>query len=351
MTIQKTQFLGISKTFFSMAAAGIAAFAIFMTRNASAQTQVSVSIPAGKDNTLYESSTGALSNGIGQYFFVGNTGAGLRRRGLIFFDIANNIPAGAVINSVTLRLNVSQTVTGARLIGLYRVLADWGEGTSNSTARGGGEGTEPTPDDATWIHRFYSTTLWTTPGGDFAATASATQTVSSFGFYTWGSTSGMVNDVQNWLNSPSNNFGWLLLGDESTSTTTKRFDTRENTNPASRPLLTVNYTIAVAVEDNPTQPAAFALYENFPNPFTISAFNSATVIRYELPRNEKVHLAIYNLLDEKIRTLIDASETAGTKQVIWNGTDETGVKVASGIYIYRLEAGEFTATRKLTIMQ
>ncbi|MGH7597498.1 MAG: DNRLRE domain-containing protein [bacterium] len=322
-------------------------------RTLSAQTQVN--IPAGKDNTLYESSTGALSNGIGEYFFVGRVGAsggGLRRRGLIFFDIANNIPAGAIINSVSLRLNLSQTITGPRLIGLHRVLADWGQGTSNSNAAGGGQGASSTPGDATWRHRFFSTTLWTTLGGDFVATASATQTVlSDLGFFTWGSTSQMINDVQNWLNSPSGNFGWLLLGDESTTTTAKRFDTRENLNPALRPLLTVNYTATVAVKDNSSQPAAFALHENFPNPFTASAFNSATIIRYELPRNVKVNLVIYNLLGEKIRTLLDAPESAGSKQVIWNGAHDAGEKVASGIYIYRIEAGTFTATRKLTFIK
>jgi flagellar hook assembly protein FlgD len=93
------------------------------------------------------------------------------------------------------------------------------------------------------------------------------------------------------------------------------------------------------------------LHENFPNPITASAFNSATVIRYELPRNEKVNLVIYNLLGERIRTLVDAPESAGSKQVVWNGTNDAGVRVASGIYLYRIAAGAFTATRKLAVVQ
>jgi hypothetical protein len=342
---------GISKPIFFVVIA-IAVFAVLLTRTASAQTQVN--IPAGKDNTLYQSNTGTLSNGVGEYFFVGNNGSGLRRRGLIFFDIAKNIPAGASINSVTLKLHMSQThpASGARLVGLHRVLSDWGEGTSNSTLMGGGQGANSTLGDATWRHRFFDTAFWTMLGGDFAATASATQSVSNIGFYAWGSTPQMVNDVQNWLNSPSNNFGWLLLGVENAPTTAKRFDTRENLEPASRPVLMVNYTATVGVNDNSSsRPAAFALHKNFPNPFTSSAFNSATTIRYELPRGEKVTLVIYNLLGEKIRTLVDASESAGSKQVIWNGTNDDGVKVASGIYIYRIDAGVFTATRKLAVVQ
>lgn len=315
---------------------------------ASAQTQITISV--SKDNTLYESPTGAFSNGAGQYFFAGTTVRTERRRGLLMFDIASNVPAGATITSVMLRLNMSRTISGAHFLKLHRVLSDWGEGTSNATAEEGA-GATPTTGDATWRHRFFSTTFWTTMGGDFVAVVSDSQAVSANGFYSWGSTPQMVNDVQTWLNTPANNFGWLLRGVENISSTSKRFDSRENPNAASRPLLTVTYTAPLSVKDNSGQPAAFALHENFPNPFTASALNSATVIRYELPRSVKVNLVIYNLLGEKIRTLIDATESAGSKQVIWNGTNDAGVRVASGIYIYRIEADAFTATRKLAVVQ
>ncbi len=326
----------------------IVAFIVLVGKTASAQTQVNIA--AGKDNTLYESNTGAFSNGAGEYFFVGRTVNGERRRGLLFFDIASNIPAGATINSVTLRLNMSRTISGSLLVGLHRVSADWGEGTSNAVGEEG-SGATATTSDATWRHRFFNTSFWTNPGGDFVGTASDEKSISATGFYTWGSTPEMVNDVQSWLNTPSSNFGWLLLGIEAQTNTAKRFDSRQNPNAASRPLLTVNYTATLAVKDNSSHPAAFALYENFPNPFTTSAFNSATIIRYELPRLVKVNLVIYNLLGEKIRTLIDAPESAGSKQIIWNGANDAGERVTSGIYIYRIEAGTFTATRKLTFIK
>lgn len=81
-------------------------------------------------------------------------------------------------------------------------------------------------------------TPWTTAGGDFAAVPSATAQVADLGTYTWGSTPNMVADVEAWLASPKNNFGWLLRGDEST-VSAKRFDTREHPIAANQPLLLV----------------------------------------------------------------------------------------------------------------
>lgn len=219
-------------------------------RAISAQTVISATLNSSKDNTLYEDAGGALSNGAGQYFFVGRTGpiSNSIRRGLIAYDIAGSLPAGSIIVSVTLRLNMSLTIAVSETVELHRLTADWGEGTSNATTMGGGMGAPATPGDATWLHRFYTSTLWTTPGGDFVATASATTTVGSvIGFYTWGPTAGMVADVQTWLDTPATNFGWLLLGNETTMTTAKRFNTRENSDPTSRPVLIVEYVPPYAV--------------------------------------------------------------------------------------------------------
>ena len=123
-----------------------------------------------------------------------------------------------------------------RVIELHKLLADWGEGISQATGEEG-QGAPATPNDATWRHRFFDTIFWTNEGGDFSATVSANQLVGAIGQYTWNSTQ-MVADVQSWLDNPASNFGWLLLGDESTATTTKRFDTRESASP---PVLIVQY--------------------------------------------------------------------------------------------------------------
>lgn len=191
-----------------------------------------------QDNTLYEHPRGALSNGAGEHFFVGTTGRGEVRRGVIAFDIAGRISAGSIVTRVTLTLNMSRTnAASSQAITLYRLRADWGEGTSNAIGEEGG-GTSATTNDATWIHTFFATERWTAAGGDFATTASARRLVAGVGRYTWSSTPRMVADVQAWLDRPTTNFGWILLGNETASGTAKRFDTRENT-AANRPVLTV----------------------------------------------------------------------------------------------------------------
>jgi hypothetical protein len=311
-----------------------------------AQGQANLS--AKKDNTLYEDATGAWSNGIGMHFFAGKTSSGLIRRGLIAFDIAGNIPAGAVIDSVKLRLSMSLTNTnnGAQRIELHPVLADWGEGTSNALPPGG-SGVPATPGDATWKHRFFSMIFWTRDGGDFATTASASQTVNNVGIYFWNSTPLMVADVQAWLNTPANNFGWLVLGNENASQTAKRFDTREHTSAANRPLLTVFYHTPTRVENKQQNlPATFRLAQNYPNPLRASAFNPSTTIRFYLPAAANATLQILDLNGREMETLLDGKFSAGEHQAQWNAE-----KYAGGIYLYRLRAGNYSATKKLVLMR
>ena len=81
------------------------------------------------------------------------------------------------------------------------------------------------PGDATWIHGFFPSTKWVTPGGDFSATTSASITMEDEGSYVWGPTDQMTADVQAWVDDLSNNFGWILRGNEGENKTTKRFDT------------------------------------------------------------------------------------------------------------------------------
>lgn len=199
-----------------------------------------ISIFPNKDNTLYEydPAEGDTSNGAGFHFFAGETAMGELRRGVLAFNIAGSIPPGSRIIAVTLSMNMSRTVLSEpRIVELHKLLADWGEGTSHAPGEEG-DGAPATPNDATWRHRFFDTVFWATQGGDFAATVSASQSVGPIGQYTWSSAQ-MVTDVQSWLDNPASNFGWLVLGDESTSPTTKRFDTRESASP---PVLTIEYT-------------------------------------------------------------------------------------------------------------
>ena len=184
-----------------------------------------VNINPSKDNTLYEYDPldGDRSNALGFHFFAGETGMNELRRGVLAFDIAGNVPSGSTITAVSLSVNMSRTPTNTAY------------------------GAPATPNDVTWRHRFFDTIFWSAEGGDFSATVSASQLVSTVGQYTWSSAQ-MVADVQAWLDNPAGNFGWVMLGDETTIATAKRFDTRESASP---PMLTIEFTPAPRVAPSP----------------------------------------------------------------------------------------------------
>lgn len=199
-----------------------------------------VAIGASKDNTLYEDAGGLLSNGLGPTFFAGRTSTGEIRRGLLAFDIAAAVPAGSTITGVRLNLHMSGNQVTAVDFGLHRVLAAWGEGTSNAGSPGG-SGASSTLGDATWVHTFFNTSFWSTPGGDFVGAASATASIAGVGAYSWSSVE-MASEVQAWLDTPAANYGWAVVGGEQTASSAKRFDSRQSTTAAFRPVLEVTYT-------------------------------------------------------------------------------------------------------------
>jgi hypothetical protein len=88
-------------------------------------------------------------------------------------------------------------------------------------------------------------------------------------------------------------------------------------------------------------PSEFALMKNYPNPF-----NAQTVIDYQLPTTSDVKLEIYNLLGKKVATLVDGHQEAGYKSVTWDASE-----VSSGIYFYKLNAGEYTETMRMTLIK
>jgi hypothetical protein len=209
-----------------------------------------VSFSPQKDNTLYEDPAGQTSNGSGIYLFDGKTNSNLLRRGLIAFDLAS-IPSNATITGATLSMFLSMSHGESTDVSLRKVSRDWGEGASDA-GDPGGFGAQAEPGDATWIHTFYDTSFWTTSGGNFSPTVSATTTVSTVDTtYTW-SGSGLLADVQAWVSNPASNFGWVILGDEIDAGSAQRFNTRENTiNP---PQLTVTYQVS-SQTPTPTPPA------------------------------------------------------------------------------------------------
>jgi hypothetical protein len=203
-----------------------------------------VSFPPQKDNTLYEveDPLNQLSNGQGIYLFAGRTDDNGLRRGLIAFDLAS-IPTNATITGATLSMFLSRSgpSPAAVNISLSKALRDWGEGASDAGSPGG-MGAPAEANDATWLHTFYDTSFWTTPGGDFSPTLSATTPVSTVNTtYTW-SGSGLLADVQSWVSNPASNFGWVILANEIDVASAQRLNTRENSN--NPPQLTVTYQVS-----------------------------------------------------------------------------------------------------------
>ncbi len=106
-------------------------------------------------------------------------------------------------------------------------------------------------------------------------------------------------------------------------------------------------SVIVGVNDpeNPV-PQRVILHSNYPNPF-----NPSTTIRYELKQSSKVSLKIYNILGQEVRTLVNAQKSSGMHSVEWDGKNSHGQRVTSGVYFYRLEAGDFVKTRKMVLVK
>jgi spore coat protein A len=203
-----------------------------------------VNLSAARDATIFEDNTD-FANGAGDHMHIGrNNATASLRRALIQFDVAASIPAGATIDAASLTLYVSQASGEApHPAALHRLLAPWAEGTSDPDGGEGG-GVLAGIGDATWSHRVWDATMWTTPGGDFAAQPSATTMVGFIGASAVWSGAGLVADVQAWLDDPASNRGWAIVTGVTSGAMTRRFDSRTNPTVAQRPRLFVDFTPA-----------------------------------------------------------------------------------------------------------
>ncbi|MBK7091418.1 MAG: T9SS type A sorting domain-containing protein [bacterium] len=102
-------------------------------------------------------------------------------------------------------------------------------------------------------------------------------------------------------------------------------------------------SVAVKVDDT-ALPGDFALLQNHPNPF-----NPTTTIRYSLSRPHLVQIEVYNVLGQLVSTLENSEQGVGVYETTWDGTNANGQNVASGVYFYRLKAGEFVQTCKMVL--
>ena len=108
-----------------------------------------------------------------------------------------------------------------------------------------------------------------------------------------------------------------------------------------------DYGAYVGVDPNyESASLTYKLDQNFPNPF-----NPETRFYFEIPKSHKVKIVIYNMLGQKVRTLLNEEFNAGFHIVNWNGRDDSGDLVPTGIYVYRIKAGSFIASKKMLLMK
>lgn len=184
-------------------------------------SSATVSLPVMADTFIISSAPDNNAGGNVQ-LNVGTDGQGGVRRGLLRFDLGT-IPAGATITSAVLRLTVVRIPFGGPVnsnFELYQLLADWAVG-----AQGGNSGAPATEGEVTWNSRLHGAGVWTVPGAaeDAEPAASASTFVNSVSGATceWGG-AGVIRDVQDWVNEPPSNFGWLLRSDDEASPRTAR---------------------------------------------------------------------------------------------------------------------------------
>ncbi|HXT39896.1 MAG TPA: DNRLRE domain-containing protein [Candidatus Angelobacter sp.] len=217
----------------------------------------SVTLTPVADTTLFET-TPTNNLGAEATLICGTTASGFRNRAVLKFDIAEQIPPGAVVTSATLTLTVVKVnpfTPVSATFELHRLLQPWGEGTGTGFNRGLGA----TNGEATWDARAFPNDLWSSPGAavdtDYAATVSSSALIDGPGGYPLPSTSALIADVQSWLDDTNSNLGWILVcTDEATPFTSHRLSSRESASGA--PSLLIEYT--------PAQ-----------SPLQISALNSA----------------------------------------------------------------------------
>jgi hypothetical protein len=158
-----------------------------------------------------------------------------------------------------------------------------------------------------------------------------------------GQLAGIIDQISGLPTTKSQDVVWYV---EATDGLYVTESTPPNNDPQSRPGYRLKLTKDGILGIGDVAPAAFALSQNYPNPF-----NPSTMISYALPKSTQVSVVVYDLLGNKVKTLVNESADAGSYDVVWNATNDLGVQVPSGNYILKMVAGDFTQTRKMTLLK
>lgn len=186
---------------------------------------------------------------------------------------------------------------------------------------------------------------WTTPGGDYDNSISASADVPEAweNWVAWDVTDILKN---RWSNTVDYGF---LLKDQIEDTPPPdgpyvRFHSHRKDSLPYLEILTEPTDVEYVDDENTCK--VFSLWQNFPNPF-----NSKTLFQFELSTSSQVDLTIYNVRGEKVKTLLDARKQAGTYMVEWDATNQCGMQVSSGIYLYQLRTESFSETKRLLYLK
>jgi len=95
-----------------------------------------------------------------------------------------------------------------------------------------------------------------------------------------------------------------------------------------------------------TMPSSYSLLQNYPNPF-----NPVTKLRYDLPENSHVNITIFDILGREVKTIVNQYQNAGHRSITWNATNDRGHSVSAGVYLYRIQAGNYTLAKKMVLLK
>jgi len=136
-----------------------------------------------------------------------------------------------------------------------------------------------------------------------------------------------------WDNVPLNTYYWSV----------EVQDLEGETAYSSVQTFQVDYVMGI---DGSMIPVEFALLQNYPNPF-----NPITTLRYDIPENSRVNITIYDMLGRQVKTLINQTQDAGYRSIIWDATNDYGKPVSAGLYLYQIQAGEYMQTKKMVLLK
>ena len=104
--------------------------------------------------------------------------------------------------------------------------------------------------------------------------------------------------------------------------------------------------IDLSLSDAPRVPMAYTFHQNYPNPF-----NPTTTLSYELPKESFVDITIYDMLGNVVNNLVNTNQSSGYKSIQWDATNNQGEPVSAGVYLYKIQAGDFVDTKKMILLK